>query len=183
MSRKKLALSAVAVFTLLAGTVPALAAGDAVAGEKIMRAEAFALGLVRAAGTPEAGWKSEATRLLKRSGIIDPATPMTEARAVALLRDLGLAVTSSTPDREVSIDRAASFIRQAEGLLAPPGGATLSSTSSDDPGRTPASLDDCFALRNHGACVVCCRETGLSANNCAKNCFVINRPSPSEPLP
>ena len=129
------------------------------------------------------GYILRVTALLKRSGIIDPATPMTEARAVALLRDLGLAVTSSAPDREVSIGRAASFIRQAEGLLAPPGGATLSSTSSDEPGRTPASLDDCFALRNHGACVVCCRETGLSANNCAKNCFVINRPSPSEPLP
>ena len=182
MNFHNLALSAVSIFVLIAGSMTASAAGDPVAGSRTMRADAIALDLVRTGGMLEAGWKLEATRLLKRSGVTDPSGPMRESLAVALLRELGLEVTTSTPDREVSIERAAAFIRQAEGLLQPAGGAPVSSASRG-PGGSPASIDDCFFLRNHGACVVCCLEGGFPGSTCAKLCFVINKPSPSEPLP
>jgi hypothetical protein len=61
--------------------------------------------------------------------------------------------------------------------------AGLQSTAYSAAAPAPESLSDCQALANHGQCVNCCKQLGGSPNTCAKDCFVINKPSASEPLP
>ena len=178
------AVSALLLCGLHIGGIPAFAAsGDAPASRPITAAS-FAVDLVRASGVPEAGWKSEAGRLLERAGVDRHAGPLTEGVAASLLRGMGLEVVTKSPGRSVSGSRAASFVRQAEGLLLPPAAADpVGLSSAFGPG--PASLDDCIAgSRNHGACVNCCKDLGFAANACTRFCVSFTgKPSPSEPLP
>ncbi|MGH9751084.1 MAG: hypothetical protein ACRD6R_14345 [Candidatus Polarisedimenticolia bacterium] len=106
---------------------------------------------------------------------------LTEERAVSMMKDLGVELTTSNPDRLVSQEKITALVRNVEsGLVARPGspaeGGFTSATS-------PADMEECLTLGTHGACVVCCRSMGVRANACAKTCFAINKPSPSEPLP
>ena len=105
---------------------------------------------------------------------------LTERAAVAMLKAAGIDATTSKPNRLVTGDAFDAYIR-----LATSGQAQLQNAATlGKPGSiTPASLDDCFTLKNHGQCVECCKSLNLPASSCAKSCFVINKPSPSEPLP
>jgi hypothetical protein len=140
----------------------------------------FAAGLARATDRTGSPAADSADRLLERIGIAGSArAPLTEGAAVALLRDVGIAARTLTPGRLVSEGRAATLLRQVEDRLAAGAGAVgLSAVQA-----SPATLDDCFALRSHGECVTCCKDEGFSGSVCAKACFVINKPSESEPLP
>jgi hypothetical protein len=79
---------------------------------------------------------------------------------------------SGAADRSVSEGKAKSALLLAGGSLA----SAASVAPADE-------LDICLQESNHGQCVNCCKSQGGSANSCAKVCFAINKPSPSEPLP
>ncbi len=170
------------VIVFASGFSPASADVGPASGVAAVPAGAFAVDLMRSAGVPESGWGSESARLLERAGVADHGSPLTEGIAAALLRDLGLQVVAVNSERPVSRARAASIIGRASGLLVP--GDDVDFTGASRGGSpAPASVDDCLVLRTHGACVNCCKQTGAAARTCAKLCFVINKQSPSEPLP
>jgi hypothetical protein len=106
---------------------------------------------------------------------------LTEGRAVSLMKDLGVELTTTNPGRLVSQERIAAIVRGVEsGLASRPGSPVEGGFTS---ATAPADMEECLGLSTHGTCVVCCRSMGVRANSCAKACFVINKPSPSEPLP
>ncbi len=186
MRISSLSILVATVGIILGSSLPASAAGPAAPQSGVVPAGAFAVDLMRAAGVPEAGWKSEASRLLARAGVDRPELPLTEGIAASMMRELGLEVVSSTPAREVSGDRAESFVRQAGGLLAPAGSADpVSARIGSVP--APGSFEDCLAVsRNHGKCVNCCKDLDPAppTNACTRLCVSFTgKPSASEPLP
>jgi hypothetical protein len=106
--------------------------------------------------------------------------PITEAGAVDLLRSLGVDATTTHPDRYLSRQQADALVAKVRGSLSPLSGAQGVAVELRP---VPASIDDCLADKNHGACVDCCKELGGGASTCAKTCFEINKGSSSEPLP
>jgi hypothetical protein len=106
--------------------------------------------------------------------------PITEAGAVDLLRSLGVDATTTHPDRYLSRQQADALVARVKSSLPP-----LSDAQGVAVGLrpVPASIDDCLADKNHGACVECCKALGGGASTCAKTCFEINKGSSSEPLP
>lgn len=105
--------------------------------------------------------------------------PLTEAGAVAMLNRAGFAASTSNPTRPLTRDRADALVRQFRAWAV---GAASHGTSATT-GVVPDDVETCFDETNHGQCVACCKALGGSASGCAKACFVINKPSPSEPLP
>ncbi len=106
--------------------------------------------------------------------------PLTEAGAVAILQKAGIAATTSNPDRLLRREQADVLVRQFRSSLAtaaPKTGSTIGKSGLTD------TVDTCFDEKNHGLCVDCCKALGGGASSCAKACMVINKPSPSEPLP
>ena len=117
-------------------------------------------------------------RLLRRAGVAQtPNAALTEGAAAVMLRDLGIQAGTTRPASLVSREKMVALVRLAGEH------AELRSPAVSSSRVSPATLDDCLALRNHGECVNCCRGEGLSSSACAKECFAINKPSPSEPLP
>ena len=184
MPSAKSAISSAFMLAFLAGAVPASAAPGEAPTNRPVTVATFAVDLVRASGVPEAGWKGETDRLMVRSGIENPGSPLTGGAAASLLRSMGLEAFSATPEGFVSHKRAVAFVRQAEGLLLPTAPVAFDSVSmTPTPG--PGSLDDCIAAsRNHGVCVNCCKDLGIAANACTRFCVSFTgNPSASEPIP
>ncbi|MGH9750386.1 MAG: hypothetical protein ACRD5D_00100 [Candidatus Polarisedimenticolia bacterium] len=96
--------------------------------------------------------------------------PLTERMLADVLAYYDVKATGAA-DRSVSEGKARSAL-----LLA---GGSLASAASI----VPADIDICLQESNHGQCVGCCKSQGGTANSCARVCFAINKPSPSEPLP
>ena len=109
-----------------------------------------------------------------------PNAPITEAGAVALLKNLGVEATTSHPGRALSRQQVDALVMKFKGALAVPS-ASQGVAAGHRP--APASMDDCLAEKNHGLCVECCLALGGGGSTCAKTCHVINKPSASEPLP
>jgi hypothetical protein len=109
-----------------------------------------------------------------------PEAPLSEGRAVEILKGLGIAATTANPDRLLTRQKAAALIQSFRSFV-----VAQAPRLGTPPGRNPvpATLDDCFQQRNHGTCVECCKALGGGASSCAKECFVINKRSPGEPLP
>ena len=106
--------------------------------------------------------------------------PLTEAGAVAILQKAGIVTTTSNPDRPLTSEQADALVRQYRSVLvtaAPRTGSTIRNSG------LPDTVDTCFDEKNHGQCVKCCKALGGGASFCANACMVINKPSPSEPLP
>ena len=106
--------------------------------------------------------------------------PLTEAGAVTILKSVGVAATTSTPDRLLTVQRANALVRTFGASLQPEPTATGSGAGQ---GSVPGGVDTCFQEKNHGLCVQCCKAQGGGASSCAKACFVVNKPSADEPLP
>lgn len=132
-------------------------------------------GAARAAGAIQASAMLQSVSLGARLN-----APITEAAAVALLKNLGVEATTSTPDRALSRQQADALVMKFRGSLAAPS-ASRGVAAGHRP--APASMDDCLAEKNHGLCVECCLALGGGGSTCAKTCHVINKPSASEPLP
>ncbi len=132
-------------------------------------------GAARAAGAVQASAILESVRPGRT-----PLAPITEARAAALLRSLGVDVTTSNPGRDLSRQQADALVVKFRGSLPAPA-AIQAGASGHQP--APATLDDCLVEKNHGLCVECCKAMGGTGSTCAKACHVINKPSESEPLP
>jgi len=131
--------------------------------------------VARMAGT------TEISRRLMTNGLgLSAGAPLTEARAVAILRMAGFEASTSNPDRLLTRAQADVLVRQFRSSLI---------ASAHRPGSTmteggiPDTLDSCFDEKNHGSCVDCCKGMGGGASSCANACMVINKPSASEPLP
>jgi len=106
--------------------------------------------------------------------------PLTEGLAITLLGAVGLEASTTTPGRQVGQARAQALLRSVSGQAELLRGY---STAAAGATTTRGSIEPCLTLANHGQCVECCKDQGMAANSCAKACFVINKPSPSEPLP
>ena len=131
------------------------------------------------AAVADSAGAAEVSRLLRAA---DPGTagagPLTESGAVDLLRIAGVAASTNHPDRVLTRERANALLREFTASLGAhgrPGTARATGVSAD--------VDTCFQEKNHGLCVDCCKGLGGSASSCAKACFIINKPSASEPLP
>lgn len=129
----------------------------------------------RAAGASQAAAMLQSVSLGAR-----PNAPITEAGAVALLKNLGIEATTSNPARALSRQRADALVIKFKGSLAS-SSASQGVAAGHQP--APATIDDCLAEKNHGLCVVCCLALGGGGSTCAKTCHEINKPSASEPLP
>lgn len=129
----------------------------------------------RAAGASQASAMLQSVSLGAR-----PNAPITEAGAVALLKNLGIEATTSNPGRALSRRQADALVMKFRGSLAAPS-ASQGVAAGHRP--APANIDDCLAEKNHGLCVECCLALGGGGSTCAKTCHVINKPSASEPLP
>jgi hypothetical protein len=175
MVRKTSALVAVMMVLALSGAVAAPARD----GGPGMTLGEFSRALVETLGA--SGPRSVEKATLIRSVIAGrEQVVLTEEAAVTMLRAAGLEATTATPWREVGQARAQAILRsvggRADSLQDPAAGASVSLSSQ-------GSIEPCLTLSNHGQCVECCKDQGMPASSCAKTCFVINKPSPSEPLP
>jgi hypothetical protein len=110
----------------------------------------------------------------------DVSAPLSERTLAQILDAYGVRVKPTDSARAVSPAR-------AEAALLLIGGALSTGRGSSEVGASvapaPQTIEDCVTLPNHGQCVNCCKDLGLAANSCARTCQVINKPSPSEPLP
>jgi len=106
--------------------------------------------------------------------------PLTEGDAAALLRAAGFMATASEPGRLLSRDRADALVKQFKASFV---SAPAKASNSRGDGKHTADFESCVQAENHGKCVNCCKEQGGGSSSCAKLCFEINKPSPSEPLP
>jgi hypothetical protein len=162
-----------ALLVIMMTAVPLAAlAGPAKSADRVVTVGEFAIMLASARGEAPSLEASKAVQLMVQAGVplpADPSQPLTERALADVLDFYGVKVTG-TADRAVSQGKATAALLSVAGAA----GAAA-------PG--PASLDDCLNRPNHGQCVVCCKEMGGRANTCAKFCFAINKPSPSEPLP
>lgn len=124
--------------------------------------------------------KQVSAALERLSRVERSAAPITEAGAVDLLRNLGLDVATSHPDRYLTRPQADAMLAKIREVLSPrsdPQGVAVGLRPS------PGSIDDCLVEKNHGTCVDCCKALGGGASTCSKTCMVINKGSTSEPLP
>lgn len=168
-----------ALVLLLISAIPlAVHAGQAKSSspDRAVTVGEFAVMLVTARGKAPSLEAGKAVASLVRAGVPLPANaaqPLTERTLAEVLDFYGVNVK---PGSERTVTTA-----KAESALLTMGSAvSASATGSPAPSVT---LDDCVALSNHGHCVNCCKDLGGRANSCAKLCFAINKPSPSEPLP
>ena len=109
-----------------------------------------------------------------------PDAPLTEKGAIAIMQNLGIAATSKTPDLFLTKEKAESLVRS---VVLSSHAKSLITEALTGRGELPATVDDCFSEKNHGACVLCCKDLGGGPSSCAKACFVINKSSTEEPLP
>jgi hypothetical protein len=106
----------------------------------------------------------------------DYRQPLNERKLTEIMDFYGVNARTASPEKSVSQAKAQSALTlMAAGLQ------SMAEVSAAGP--SPQSMSDCEALANHGQCVNCCKQLGGSPNTCAKDCFVINKPSPTEPLP
>ncbi len=123
----------------------------------------------------------EVSRLLEQIDLgARPEAPLSEGGAAAILRSLGIATTTATPGRLLTQEKAAALVRSFQASVL---AQTLRPGVTQRRIAAPATFEDCFQEKNHGTCVECCKALGGGASSCAKECFVINKPSPGEPLP
>lgn len=147
-------------------------AGIRITGDDLARELAAA---ARSAGA------TELSRALLQAGPGARASaPLTEGAAAALLRAAGFQATTSDPGRLLTRDKADVIVRQFQASLVLQGPRAGIETGRAD---VPGGVEACFQEKNHGQCVECCKALGGGASSCAKACFVINKPSPGEPLP
>jgi hypothetical protein len=106
------------------------------------------------------------------------SAPLTESTAVAILRAAGVTATTADPNRLMTRERTNTLVRQFRTSLVRPSPAGVTERS-----QLPAGMEACFQEKNHGLCVDCCKAEGGGPSTCAKECFVINKPSAGEPLP
>ena len=176
ISRKGLAsisIWVVAVMTIATAVAAPDKGAAKVTGAQLMQ------DLAAAANAADSRQASVTLRDTMSRGVRSDA-PITEAGAVALLRSLGVDVTTSTPERALSRQQADVLVAKFRGLLT---SLTEAQGVAIGHGPSPATMDDCLADKNHGLCVECCKALGGLATTCAKTCFAINKPSSSEPLP
>jgi hypothetical protein len=167
----------------LAAALPlaAFAAGDASTGKKgTVTVADFAVMLASASGGVKNLDAGKAVDALAKSGVPlgDPSAVLTDARLVEILGHYGVRARASNPAAAVSLGKA-----EAAVLLIDPANAGKGQTAARA-GTGVQSLDDFLMQPNHGQCVGCCKDLGTtSANQCARFCMQINKPSESEPLP
>ncbi len=121
--------------------------------------------------TPE-----QASRMLSRPNL-GAKSVLTEGAAVDIFRSLGVEASTKQPNRPVTTQKLEALVQRFET------GFQSASSATRPGGDLPGGVDVCYQAANHGKCVECCKDLGGSPSLCAKGCFVINRPSASEPLP
>jgi hypothetical protein len=166
------------VLVLMTAVSLAAHAGQARSGksDQAVTVGEFAVMLATARGGARALDAGKAVDSLVKAGVPLPADarqPLTEKVLSDVLDFYGINAKAGA-GRTVSPAKAESAL-----LLL---GSAVGAASKAAPAPS-VTLDDCLALSNHGQCVVCCKNLGGAPNSCAKMCFVINKPSPSEPLP
>ena len=175
MNLKRTLLTAI----MAAVPVTMVLAGEAKSGKDI-RVGDLVRGLTQVAAENGPETAARVASQLDRSAAAGRSDSLlTEGAAVEILRSLGLDARTAAPVRNVSQGKLDAILLNASSAMA----GAARGASAGAPPTTSASLDDCLTQANHGLCVECCKATGLRANACAKACFVINKPSPSEPLP
>ena len=164
-------------------TVTAFAAAGNIQKSKVTVGE-FAVKVTKALGNPAADERA-AVESLKARGVQvgDVGSSLTEGAAARMLADLGVRVSTKSPDNAVTSGKADQLIAVV-GLA----GSTVSVLpSSDLPG-------DCLNNKNRGGCQNCCMTAlGCDPNGscefgseCAKFCKSVLPPgqeSPSDPIP
>jgi hypothetical protein len=121
--------------------------------------------------TPE-----QAARMLSRPNL-DATSVLTEGAAVDIFKGLGVEASTKQPDRPLTTQKLGALVQRFET------GFQSASAATRPAGQLPGGVEVCYQAANHGKCVECCKDLGGSASLCAKSCFVINKPSASEPLP
>lgn len=121
--------------------------------------------------TPE-----QASRMLSRPNL-DANSVLTEGIAVDIFKSLGVDAGTKEPNRPLSQQKLTALVQRFET------GFRSAATAVRPGGDLPGGVEVCYTESNHGRCVECCKELGGSPSLCAKGCFVINKPSPSEPIP
>ncbi len=170
--------SSIAAIVALAGTVGTLAVESRAGCGRQPTIGDLASSLLKVGGVSGGAGSQLASRV---SDAVRGKTgaALTEGEAAALLRLVGADVTTSAPARLIAPGRIRTLLLIAAGALRTEAASGRFVTSEV----SLTSRDDCVSLRTHGECVDCCKAAGGAANTCAKECFAINKPSPSEPLP
>ena len=165
-------------------TVTAFAASGNVQKSKVTVGE-FAVKVTNALGNPAADQRA-AVESLKSLGVNvgDVSASLTEGVAARMLADLGVRVSTKSPDNAVTSGKADQLVAVV-GLA---GSSVSVLPASDLPG-------DCLNNKNRGGCQDCCKaalgcDPGASqcefGSECAKFCKSVLPPgkeSPTDPLP
>ena len=158
-------------------TVTAFAASGNVQKSKVTVGE-FAVKVTKALGKPAADQRA-AVESLKSLGVKvgDTSASLTEGVAARMLADLGVRVSTKTPDNGVTSGKADQLVAVV-GLA----GSTISVLPSAE---LPTA---CLNNRNRGQCVECCKSVlgDDFSTECAKFCKAVLPPgqeSPTDPLP
>jgi hypothetical protein len=141
----------------------------------------FAVKVTRAIGQPVSD-RSAAVQSLKTRGVEigEPNANLTEGMAAKILADLGLRVSTTSPDSAVTLGKADQL-------------ATMVGLASSAASVAPADglPTQCLQLRNRGQCDTCCTtalhcdvdSTPCAGGACSKFCKIIKPgpPSPTDP--
>jgi len=118
----------------------------------------------------------QAARMVSRPNL-DAKSVLTEGAAVDIFKSLGVDASTKQPDRPITSQKLDVLVQRFET------GFQSASAATRPSGDLPGGVEVCYQSANHGKCVECCKGLGGSPSLCAKGCFVINKPSASEPLP
>jgi hypothetical protein len=159
-------------------TVTAFAASGNVQKSKVTVGE-FAVKVSKALGKPAADQRA-AVESLKSLGVTvgDTSASLTEGVAARMLADLGVRVSTKSPDNAVTSGKADQLVA----VVGMADGAASILPEADIPG-------ECLQVKNRGACQNCCIAAlgGVEfSTTCAKFCKTVLPPgqaSPTDPTP
>ena len=159
-------------------TVTAFAASGSVQKSKVTVGQ-FAVKVSKALGNPAADERA-AVDSLKALGVTvgDASASLTEGVAARMLADLGVQVSTKSPDSAVTSGKADQLVAVV-GLA----GSTISTLPAAD---LPTA---CLNNKNRGGCVDCCKAAlggDEFSTTCAKFCKAVLPPgqeSPTDPTP
>ena len=165
------------VLTLVVAVPLTAFAGVSRAKDQSLTVGDFAVMLAATTGKGRELGTQSAVDSLKKAGVPigDSKAVLSEKDLAVILDHYGVRTVTRNPDRSVSLARAESALLAAGSLLA--------ASTAVSPGPDQTQLDICLVEPNHGQCTNCCKGLGGKPTDCAKFCFAINKPSPSEPLP
>ncbi|HEU4402453.1 MAG TPA: hypothetical protein VFT43_10155 [Candidatus Polarisedimenticolia bacterium] len=175
----------VLALTLICAMPLAALAAEAKKGKnpKELTVGEFAVMLAATTGSPRQTDAGKAADQLVKAGVPlgDLSATLSEQKLAEILDHYGVETKNAAADTAISRSKAEAALLMVKSSLSQGPGATMAGASTSP---VPSTIDDCYALSNHGECTNCCKALGTTtARQCSRLCNEFRKGSSPEPIP